>query len=55
MALAMHGCVRIGLNDALQRPTPLEKKPTSKMTPPTGTLKNLAAGCSLSLLADSDI
>jgi hypothetical protein len=25
MDLAMHWCVRIGLNDAVQRPTPLEK------------------------------
>jgi hypothetical protein len=26
MALAIHWCVRIGQDDALQRPTPLEKK-----------------------------
>jgi hypothetical protein len=32
MALAMHGCVRIGQDDALLRPTPLEK--TKEQTDP---------------------
>ena len=43
MALAMHGCVRIGQDDALQRPTPLEKKRTRRPISSTGVLKNSAA------------
>jgi uncharacterized protein (DUF849 family) len=43
MALAMHWRVRIGLEDTLQRPTPLEKKPNSKTTPYTTALKNFGA------------
>jgi len=40
MALAMHWCVRIGRDDALSRPTPLEKKRKSKPIPITGVLEN---------------
>ncbi|TRX00316.1 transposase [Candidatus Methylobacter oryzae] len=43
MALAMHWCVRVGYQDAVQRPTPLEKKPHSKPTPRTGALQNSGA------------
>jgi hypothetical protein len=50
MALAMHWCVRIGQDDALRRPTPLEKKRKSKPMPNTGVLENSAeAGCPGSL------
>jgi hypothetical protein len=40
MALAMHWCVRIGQDDALHRPTPLEKKRKHKAIPNTGASKN---------------
>jgi hypothetical protein len=46
MALAMHWCVRVGYHDAVQRPTPLEKKPKSKPTPRIGVLKNSNAAWS---------
>jgi hypothetical protein len=40
MALAMHWCVRVGYHDAVQRPTPLEKKPKSKLPLRAGASKN---------------
>ncbi|MGZ5018351.1 MAG: transposase [Methylobacter sp.] len=40
MALAMHWCVRVGYQDAVQRPTALEKKPKNKPISRTGALKN---------------
>ena len=43
MALAMHWCVQIGQDDALQRPTTLEKKRTRRPISSTGVLKNSAA------------
>lgn len=54
MALAMHWCVRIGLNDAVQRPTPLEKKPKSKPTPRTGVSRSSGAAWSHSSPEDCD-
>ncbi|EIC30458.1 hypothetical protein Metal_2762 [Methylomicrobium album BG8] len=46
MALAMYWCVRVGQDDALARPTPLEKKPGNKMTPTIGASGNSAAAWS---------
>lgn len=43
MALAMHWCVRIGRDDALHRPTVLEKKPARKPTSTTGASENSTA------------
>ncbi len=43
MALAMHWCVRMGQEDALLRPTPLEKKPRRRPIPCTGASKNSSA------------
>lgn len=43
MALAMHWCVRVGQDDALGNPTPLEKKRGSKMTRSTGASGNCSA------------
>lgn len=40
MALAMHWCVRVGRDEALHRPTPLEKKLTLRPTPTTGASEN---------------
>ena len=40
MALAMHWCVRVGRDDALDRPTPLEKKLSRKPTPTIGASEN---------------
>jgi hypothetical protein len=40
MTLAMYGCVRIGRDEALQRPTPREKKLTPNPTPTIGVLEN---------------
>lgn len=40
MALAMHWCVRVGRDDALDRPTPLEKKLTRRPTPTIGASEN---------------
>ena len=45
MALAMHWCVRIGLEDAQQRPTALEKKRKFKPTVRTGVSRNFGAVC----------
>jgi hypothetical protein len=36
MTLAMYWCVRVGREDALHHPTPLEKKPTLRPTPTIG-------------------
>ncbi|NOU22164.1 MAG: transposase [Methyloglobulus sp.] len=55
MALAMHWCVRVGQDDALQRPTPLEKKRKRKAIPSTGVSKSSTGACSPGLLADCDI
>lgn len=46
MALAMYWCVRVGQDDALARPTPLEKKPGNKVTPTIGASGNSAAAWS---------
>jgi hypothetical protein len=43
MALAMHWCVRIGRDEALHRPTVLEKKTARKPTPTTGASENSTA------------
>lgn len=43
MALAMHWCVRIGRDDALHRPTVLEKKPARRPTPTIGASENSTA------------
>jgi hypothetical protein len=40
MALAMYWCVRVGRDDALHRPTALEKKPTPKLTLTIGAFEN---------------
>ena len=40
MALAMHWCVRIGLDHAVHRPTPLEKKRKNNIHQPIGVSKN---------------
>ena len=40
MSLAMYGCVRVGRDDALHRPTPLEKKLTPRPTPTIGAFEN---------------
>lgn len=52
MALAMHWCVRVGYHDAVQRPTPLEKKPKSKPTPAIGASKSSNAAWSPGLPED---
>ncbi len=52
MALAMHWCVRIGLEDALNRPTPLEKKRKRKATRSIGVSRNSIAASSLGLRGD---
>jgi hypothetical protein len=43
MSLAMHWCVRVGQEDALHSPTPLEKKHKRKATRTTGASGNSAA------------
>jgi hypothetical protein len=43
MSLAMHRCVRVGQEDALRRPTPLEKKRKRKATRTTGASGNFTA------------
>lgn len=46
MSLAMHWCVRAGQEDALHRPTPLEKKRKPRATQATGASRNsIAAWC----------
>ena len=40
MALAMYWCVRVGRDDTLHRPTPLEKKCTPRPTPTIGASEN---------------
>ena len=40
MSLAMYWCVRVGRDDALYRPTALEKKHTPRPTPTTGAFEN---------------
>jgi hypothetical protein len=40
MSLAMYWCVRVGRDDALHRPTPLEKKRTRRPTPTIGASEN---------------
>lgn len=46
MSLAMHWCVRVGRDDALNCPTPLEKKPKRKATPAIGASGNSIAAWS---------
>ncbi len=46
MALAMHWCVRVGQDDAADRPTPLEKKHESKAIRTTGASGSSAAAWS---------
>jgi Transposase DDE domain len=46
MALAMHWCVRVGQDEALKNPTPLEKKRNSKATLGTGASKSCTAAWS---------
>jgi hypothetical protein len=46
MALAMHWCVRVGRDDAADRPTPLEKKPGSRTTRTIGASGSSAAAWS---------
>lgn len=43
MAVAMHWCVRVGREDAVQRPTPLEKKLKRRPTPTIGASENSTA------------
>jgi hypothetical protein len=43
MSLAMHWCVRVGQEDALHRPTPLEKKRKRKATRTIGASGNSTA------------
>jgi hypothetical protein len=43
MALAMHWCVRVGRDDAVQRPTVLEKKQTRRPIPTIGVSENSTA------------
>ena len=43
MSLAMYWCVRVGRNEALHRPTPLEKKRTPRPTPTIGASENSTA------------
>ena len=47
MALAMYWCVRVGQDDALERPTPLEKKRGSKATQGIGASRSSTAAWSL--------
>ncbi len=46
MALAMYWCVRVGQDDAVECPTPLEKKRVSKATRSIGASKSSAAAWS---------
>lgn len=41
MALAMHWCVRVGRDDALRRPTPLEKKTQAQTDPDHWSFRKL--------------
>ena len=43
MALAMYWCVRVGREEALHHPTPLEKKRTPGPTPSIGASENSIA------------
>jgi hypothetical protein len=43
MALALHGCVRVGRLDAVLCPTPLEKKPPPKLRQTTGASEKCSA------------
>ncbi len=43
MALAMYWCVRVGRDDALNRPTPLEKKRKRKATQTIGASESSGA------------
>lgn len=54
MALAMHWCVRIGQDDAVQRPTPVEKKRSHKAIPGTGVSKSSTVAWSPGLPVDCD-
>ena len=49
MALTMHWCVRVGRDDAVQRPTVLEKKRTRRLTPTIGASENSTAAPCLGL------
>jgi hypothetical protein len=40
MSLAMYGCVRVGQEDALNRPTPLEKKREGRTIQALGASKS---------------
>jgi len=55
MALAMHWCVQIGQDDALRRPTPLEKKRMPKVIPNTGVSKSSTVAWCPGLPEDCDI
>jgi hypothetical protein len=46
MALAMYWCVRVGRDEALNNPTPLEKKFRHNVTPSIGASRNSIAACS---------
>lgn len=51
MALAMYWCVHVGRDDALNNPTPLEKKSVSNATPSIGASRNCIAAWSRGSLA----
>lgn len=55
MALAMHWCVRIGQKDAMQRPTPLEKKRICRPISSTGVSENSTAAWCPGSLGDCGI
>jgi hypothetical protein len=46
MALAMYWCVKVGQADALDNPTPTEKKPVNRLIPIIGASGRLIAACS---------
>jgi hypothetical protein len=46
MAMAMYWCVKAGQADAIDNPTPTEKKPVNKQTPVIGASRKLIAACS---------
>jgi hypothetical protein len=51
MSLAMYWCVRVGRDDALNSPTPLEKKHKRKASRAIGASKNSTAAWSHGLRA----
>jgi hypothetical protein len=46
MAMGMYWCVKAGQADAIDNPTPTEKKPVNKLTPVIGASRKLIAACS---------